>query len=40
MSRDFSHLKSMYEKEVLGIKKDESNQNISINEQSDSDQSD
>ena len=33
-------LKSMYEKEVLGIKKDESNQNISINEQSDSDQSD
>jgi hypothetical protein len=33
-------LKKMYETQVLGIKEDESNQSISINEQSDSDQSD
>ena len=33
-------LKKMYETQVLGIKEDESNQSVSINEQSDSDQSD
>jgi hypothetical protein len=33
-------LKKMYETQVLGIKEDESNQSISINDQSDSDQSD
>jgi hypothetical protein len=33
-------LKKMYETQVLGIKENESNQSISIDEQSDSDQSD
>jgi hypothetical protein len=33
-------LKKMYETQVLGIKEDESNQSVSINEQSNSDQSD
>jgi len=33
-------LKELYETQVLGIKEDESNESISINEQSDSNQSD
>jgi hypothetical protein len=34
------NLKELYETQVLGIKEDESNESISINEQSDSNQSD